>query len=252
VANRVAYGLGDGALNRHSVVLLGSANKEDILDALINFSGEESERQSLEAMLNLLLTEIGGDFSVVNADLGEDVRTHRIGEFDSSKRKRRPLQAQILGGFDVDEIEQVNYPFTVLNRISVNEDISDVVNDQFIKKAMTSAGLNEEELEYAESVGITKRTETPSMQMLRNYRMAQKLRSKFKEKGVPKFVIAHPSGLNIEEASTHSKAAKPGDNVEKVLLMEIRKEIGEIAQKLLKELGNAKRPSLVSRRGGKI
>jgi len=252
VSGRTAYGMGSGMKNGNKPVKLNSTNKEDVADALANLEGLNGKTESMEAMLNLLASSIDDNFSDVNSSLDENGSMRRTGQFDSSKRSRNPLEAHVLGGFDIDEIEQVNYPFTKMQKIAVNEDISDVVNDSFIRMVLAKGGLNKEELEYVESAGILSQTNTESMQMLRTYRLADKMKKRYEESGINKFQVAHPSGINIFNPLSHSKIARPGQDVESVLVENIENEIREMGQRLLKDMRKGEKPSLISRRGGKI
>jgi hypothetical protein len=252
VSGRVSYGMGNGIKNGNKPVRLNSTNKEDVSDALSNLDGANGKTESLEAMLNLLAANIDKDFADVNSSLDESGSMRRSGQFDSGKRNRKPLEAHILGGFDIDEIEQINYPFTKLQKMAANQNISDVISESFINNALVKNGFTLDEIEYMSSTGMISRTNTESMDMLRSYRLAVKMRDKYQESGVDKFMIAHPSGINIFNPLSHSKAARPGQDVEEVLKENIELEIAEMAKKLMKEIRSSEKPSLISRRGGKL
>ena len=252
VSGRTAYGLGNGVKNGNRLVRLNSTNKEDVSDALSNLDGENGKKESMEAMLNLLAASIDKDFSGINGSMDESGSMRRSNQFDTAKREHKPLEAHVLGGFDIDEIEQINYPFSKLQKAAVNQDISDVVNDSFIKNVLAKNGFNLEEIEYMSSTGMISRANTESMDMLRSYRLALKMRDKYQESGVNKFTIAHPTGINIFNSLSHSKIARPGQDVEEVLKENIETEIAEMGKKLIKDIRNSEKPSLVSRRGGKI
>ncbi len=252
VSGRVSYGMGNGVKNGNKPVRLNSTNKEDVSDALSNLDGSNGKIESMETMLNLLAASIDKDFADVNSSLDESGSMRRSGQFDSEKRTHKPLEAHVLGGFDIDEIEQINYPFTKLQKMAANQDISDVVNESFINNTLVKNGFTIEEIEYMSSTGMTSRTNTESMDMLRSFRLAVKMRDKYQESGINKLMIAHPSGINIFNPLSHSKAARPGQDVEEVLKENIEIEIAEMGKKLMKEIRSSEKPSLISRRGGKL
>jgi hypothetical protein len=252
VSSRTSYGLGEGMLAGHNPVKLNSTNKDDVMDAISNISGKRGRQESLDAMLNLLASSIDSDFSNINAEADEDGKMRKTNQFDDKKRARKPLQAQILGGFDVDEIEQINYPFTKLEKMAIDEKINDLVTPDMVQSALRMSGMNEEEIEYLDSIGLGSSMDTESMKMLRNYRYAQKLKKSYADQGVKKFKIAHPFGIDIDNPLSHSKSAKPGQRVEEVLVENIRQELIESGRKLIKELRKPGKPSLITRRGNKL
>lgn len=252
VSGRTSYGLGRGMDSHVAPVKLNSTNKDDVMDALTNITGKRGPQESMDAMLNLLAASIDSDFADVNSEMSEDGKMRRTNQFDDTKRRRKPMQAQILGGFDVDEIEQINYPFTKLEKKAIDENIDDVVNSEMIRNTLLLNGFNQEEIDYITSTGMSKLMDTESMKMLRNYRYAQKLREMYREQGVKKFKIAHPLGINIDNPMSHSKAATPDMGVEQVLVENIKNELKEVAQKLMKDIRKPGTPTLISRRGNRL
>jgi len=244
--------MGNGMKNGNKPVRLNSTNKDDVSDALSNLDGANGKNESMEAMLNLLAASIDKDFSETNSSLDESGSMRRSGQFDEEKRKHKPLEAHILGGFDIDEIEQINYPFTKLERLAINQDISDIVNDGFVKNILIKNGFNSEEIDYMQSTGLLSRVMTESMRMLKSYRLAKTMQKKYEDSGISKFRIAHPSGVDIFNPLSHSKAARPGQDVEEVLKENIEIEIRSMAEKLLKDIKKPEKPTLISRRGGKL
>lgn len=251
VSRRTAYGRGNALSSGHKPVLMNSRNRQDIADAIVNMRGTNGDKQTNEAMISLLSASIDGDFSRVNAsrqDGGRFLKTGIPGKAGDAPRE--PFEAQILGGFDVDEIEQINYPFSRVQQIAASESIDDVVNDRTIAEKLRAAGYSQEEIEYFYSIGGSGSFNTESMAMLRNYRAAQRIKKSYAERGLPNVKIAHPDGINIDDARSYAKGAVSGLPVEQVLKDSISNEILEEAQKLLKEMKKPKAPKMVGRRGG--
>lgn len=251
VSNRTAYGRSDGITSGNKPVKLNSANKDDILDAMIGNPGKKSKRQNTETMLHLLGAAVDGDYSKVNASFDENDRMIGAPNGTSTPKSRTPFEAQILGGFDIDEVEQVNYPASRLSAVSRDEDISDVVNERSIADRLRKAGFSEEEIEYFYSVNGAKNLNTESMSRLREYRAAQKIKKQLTQSGFKKVKFAHRDGIDIEDPRSYAKGADLADNVEKVLRDQIMHEIRMSAQKALKGMRSGGSPSLVSREGAR-
>jgi hypothetical protein len=252
VANRTSYGLGDSLNSAHRPVSMNSVNRDDIVDAYINSDGHKRNRNNLDSSLALLSAYSANDYSVVNGrrnKSGQFIRPAANSEWDGS---RAPFEAQILGGFDADEIEQVNYPLSKIRAMSMSEDISDVVDNKSIAQKLRSAGFSEEEIQYFYSVNSGEKLNTQSMSMLRDYRAAKKVQSRLAEAGFANVKFVDKLGTNIEDPRTYSRAAEISDNVEDVLRGNINREIIAAARKLLDEMRKEKVPNLVTRRGSML
>jgi CRISPR/Cas system-associated endoribonuclease Cas2 len=250
VSNRTAYGRGNAIESGHRPVLLNSRNRNDVTDAILSSHGKNSKTEDLEAMMALLSAGIDGNMAKVNSGRSGDGKMPGSQKL-SSETPRKPFEAQILGGFDIDEVEQVNYPFTRLREESADVKIDDIVNEKTIAEKLRSSGFTQEEIEYFYSIGGGK-LNTQSMQMLRNYRKAQQIKEEYAKKGFNNVKIAHPEGLDIENPLTHGKGAKINEKAEDVLKRNIAREIVEQAEKLLKEMRNPSVPTVVTKRGARL
>ena len=251
VSNRVAYGKGDSLSTGHRPVALNSMNRDDIVDAYIGGSSPGSRSRNLVSTLNLLGAGVSDDFSSVNSGRDRDGKFPAPGSLGQGA-ERDIFEAQILGGFDKDEVEKINYPFSRLSENSGKEDISDVVNNRSIAERLRSAGFSQEEIEYFYSINSGSKMNTQSMQKLRNYRAAKKIQDEYKKLGFDNVEIAHPEGINLFDARSYSAAAKRSDDIEAVLREKIMREIAENAKKLLEEMRKEKSPSLVTRSGAML
>ena len=253
VSNRVAYGRGNALTSAHRPVMLNSRNREDVADAILNADGVNAEESKREALLHMLSSSLNNDFSNVNASRASS------GKMPSSFDKklpegstREPFEAQILGGFDVADIEQINVPFSKIEAAGAKEDISDVVDTVSIADKLRKAGFSQEEIEYFYSIGGGQSLNTASMSMLRNYRASQKMKEDLAKRGLNNVKFAHPNGFNIEDARSHSKSAKAGQSVESALKDSIAEEIIAAAKDLLKEMTKTNKPKVTSIFGGKL
>jgi len=238
VANRTAYGRGMSARSSHRPVLLNSTNKDDVSDALLNFDGPDGKQNTINAITGFSRSIETGNRSKMNQVIGkngDDDITHDV------------LRAQILGGFDKDEIVQVNYPFSKISEMADNEDISDIVNNKTIASRLRAAGFSQEEIEYFYSMGLGNKITTESMLALRRYRTAKRVEKELNDIGFPNVKFAHPDGININDPRSYRKNASPSDKVEKILNQNIAREIKEEAEKLLKEMRKPGIPQLVGR-----
>jgi hypothetical protein len=205
----------------------------------------------MDAMMNLLSSSIDGDFSRINSSRDKNGKMPRTNK-PATENPREAFQAQILGGFDVDEVEQVNYPFSRIMADSASIKIDDVVNEKTVATKLRAAGFSPEEIAYFYSISDGGGIDTESMQMLRNYRQAQKVKKSLGDKGFSNVRIAHPQGLDIENPITHSSAATPRDSVEIILTENIMREIETRAESLLKEIRRDTLPTVVSEAGAKL
>ena len=238
ISKRTSYGKGDGLKNGHRPVRMDSKSKDDVVHAMSFPSSGDADSESADSIVNLLASSVDGDFSRVSKN--------------SKTKGNDGFEAHILGGFDKDEVDSINYPYSKLSRMSANEDISDVVNDKTIADSLRSMGFTQEEINYFYSVGGNGQINTESMKKLREYRTAKKVKSKYSELGFNKVNIAHPQGINIENPRSHSKASRGIEDVETLLKREIAAEITQTAKDLLKEMRKGSKPNVISKVGSGI
>ena len=234
VSKRTSYGRGTGVKNGHRPVSMSSTSKDDISHA-VSYSGSDSDS---DAMVNLLASSVDGDFSRMSRN--------------SKTKSNENFEAHILGGFDADEVDSINYPYSKLSKLSQKEDISDVVNDESIADSLRDMGFTQAEIDYFYSVGGPGQINTESMAKLREYRMSKKVKDKYSKLGFSKVKIAHPQGLNIENPRTHSKASRGIEDVETLLKKEIAAEIKKTVDELLKQMRKGQKPRVVSKVGSGI
>jgi hypothetical protein len=253
VSERVAYGRGNALTTAHRPVKLNSRNREDVADAILNFDGPNAEKNRQEALIGILSASINNDFANVNASRGAKGKMANSFEKNLPEgSSREPFEAQILGGFDMADVEQVNVPFSKIESAAQKEDISDVLDTKTIADKLRAAGFSQEEIEYFYSVGGGQSLNSQSMAMLRNYRASQKIKESLSSKGFNNVKFAHPDGFNIEDPRSHSKSARGGESVEEVLKNSIANEIIAAAKELLKEMKSNSKPTLTSISGGRI
>jgi hypothetical protein len=155
---------------------------------------------------------------------------------DREKRSHEPLEALIAGGINLSDVEGIHYPYSRVSANAQNEDVSDVVNYKTIGESLQKAGFKPEEMQYFYSVTDDGEIETPSMKSLREYRAAQKIKSKYQKSGIGYVKIAHPDGLDIEDVRTYKIDSKPTEKVEEVLKKKIDSEINEFMKRFLKQM----------------
>lgn len=238
VSKRTSYGRGSGIKNGHRPVRMDSTSRDDIAHAISYSQNSNTNSDSSDALVNLLASSVDGDFSRVSRN--------------SKTKGNENFEAHILGGFDADEVDSINYPYSKLSKLSEKEDISDVVNDESIAASLRDMGFTQEEINYFYSVGGPGQINTESMAKLREYRMSKKVKDKYSKLGFSKVKIAHPQGLNIENPRTHSKASRGIEDVETLLKKEIAAEIKKTVEELLKEMRKGQKPRVVSKVGSGI
>ena len=238
ISKRTSYGKGDGLKNGHRPVRMDSKSKDDVVHAMSFPSSGDADSESADSIVNLLASSVDGDFSRVSKN--------------SKTKGTDGFEAHILGGFDKDEVDSINYPYSKLSKMSANEDISDVVNDKTIADSLRRMGFTQEEINYFYSVGGSGQMNTESMKKLREYRTAKKVKSKYSELGFNKVNIAHPQGINIENPRSHSKASRGIEDVETLLREEIAAEIMQTAKDLLKKMRKGSKPNVISKIGSGI
>lgn len=238
VSVRTSYGKGSGVQNGHRPVMMDSTSIDDIAHAFSSPTKNNPENRMSDSVIGLLASSIDGDFSRVS-------KNNKTNSFEN-------FEAHILGGFDRDEVDSINYPYSKLSKISKNENISDVVNDNTIADILRKKGFTQEEIDYYYSVGGDKQINTESMQKLKEYRMAKKIKKKYSDLGFPDLKIAHPQGFNIENPRTYSKASRGIEDIEKLLRQEIIREIMLQADELLKDMRKNKKTNLISKVGSGV
>lgn len=245
VSERTSYGRG-GLGNDNKPVRMNSTDRQAIAKAIIGTGGARQEGNDIDTSMNLLKSSISNDFSNINTRRASNGKFAPLKGADSEERRRDAFEAHILGGFDKDEVEAINYPFSKIKAMSENEDISDIVNPKSIAAQLRKAGFTEEEIKYFYSVGGGEKLNTASMQMLRQFRAAQKIKEKYRKVGFDNVRIAHPDGMNIEDPRSYAQGAGRVSDVEKVITSRIMEDILKSVEKMQKETKKKPIPRMMS------
>jgi hypothetical protein len=232
VSSRTAYGRGSALKNGQKPVSMRSASRRDIAQALVG----SNQSMDTQAAINMLAASFDNDFSAVASRKPSGSRYKQIGQSIPEDFEHEQIQAHILGGFDKDEVESINYPFSKIQKLSQKEDLKDIADEKSIAAMLRKAGFTEAEIKYFYSISDGKPFNTQSMQALKSYRAAQKIREKYKRQGFNKINFAHPQGINIDNPATYNINATPSQSVEEVLKKNIAKEIAEQAKRVLREM----------------
>lgn len=232
VADRTSYGKGGALKNGHKPVLVNSTSPEDISQALIS----DKFKNSHESVVNLLGYSLDKDGSSVNSKKPNGAKFKKVGEDLPDDFEHDQIQAHILGGFDKDEIESINYPFSKIEKLAKNENIDDVIEELSIAETLRKAGFTEAEIAYFYQMSGDGKIDTQSMRALRQQRAAKKVRNKYNAQGFSKVNFAHPQGENIDNPKTFNINASSKSTIEDILKENIRKEIVAEAKSVLNKM----------------
>ena len=247
-ANRVAYGRGDSIDSLHQPVMLDSTERDDIVNAIMAHGGIDKNNKDLDAILHLLAASKDKNFSHINGSRDKDGKMKPVGKIDpSDNRGHEIFEANILGGFSKDEVEGIHYPYSKITKLAEKEDISDLMQQDVIGPRLQKLGFTPEEIQYFYSISDGKPLNTASMQKLREYRAAKKIKKKYESAGIGYVKFAHPLGINIENPKTYDKTSGPRDNPEDILKRNIVKEMDEALELMLKDMRKKKTRDFVGR-----
>ena len=245
-ANRVAYGRGNSFDTRHHPVMLDSTEREDIVNAITVNNGLDKDEKMLDTMLHLLGSSKDKNFSHVGAKRDSNGRMKPVGKIDpSSDREHEIFEASILGGFSKDEVEGIHYPFSKVMKLANEEDISDVLSFKILQPKLQKLGFTSDETKYFASIFDNTPINTPSIQKLKEYRAAQKIKKKYESAGIGYVKFAHPTGINIENPRSYNKTANLKDNPELVIKQNIASEIDGALKDMLKKMRKNKTRELI-------
>ena len=233
VGSRTAYGIGESINTAHRPVMLTSNNRDDISDALTNTHGVESSQRNVDSMIHLLSAGIDKDFTKVGARRDGNGRMAPVGKMDpSTDRAHEPFEAQILGGFKKDDVEGIHYPFSRIQKLSEQEEVQDAIPEKTITAKLAKLGFTKEEIAYFYSMSNGQPLTGASVQRLKEYRAAKKIKKKYESQGIGYVKFAHPKGINIENPKTYDKLAKGNEDVEKIIIGQILSEM-EVSMKTM-------------------
>jgi hypothetical protein len=175
--------------------------------------------------------------SSLKKDEGTFNKTTKINKKTGEKKHgNAPLDAQILGGFRMSEIEGIHYPFSSIEKISALTDISDVLENIVSVKEIMSNRASQVVAEQMLADVKSGKMLTPSMKSLKDYRTAMAIRKKYVARGIGYVLFAHAKGLNIDNPRTYDKTANQRAKVEDVLKKKIASEILSGVKKYVSEV----------------
>jgi len=230
VAGRTSYMRGDAISSGGRPVLMGSQDKDHIVDAYVNSDGPSRMSNIADGVVNML-------HSSINRNEGAFNKTTKINKKTGNKKHgSAPLDAQILGGFRMSEIEGIHYPFSSIEKISSVTDISDVLENIVSLKEIMSKRASQAVAEQMLADIKSGKMMTPSMKSLKDYRTAMAIRKKYEARGIGYVLFAHPRGLNIDNPRTYDKTASHRAKVEDVLKKKISLEILNAVKKYVSDI----------------
>jgi hypothetical protein len=229
VAGRTSYMRGDAISSGGRPVMMNSRDKEHIVDAYVNSDGPSKMSNIADGVVNLLHSRTHKGEALFN-------KTTKINNKTGEKKHgNAPLDAQILGGFRMSEIEGIHYPFSSIEKISGATDISDVLDDPISVKEIMSQRASQQVAEQMLKDIKSGKFATPAMKALRDYRTAMAIRKKYEARGIGYVLFSHPKGLNIDNPRTYDKTAGTREKVEDVLKRKIKTEIKNSVSKYISD-----------------
>lgn len=232
LAERTSYTRGDTMKTGGRLVPLNSTNDDDISDAITNADGKKSMSAIADSIIGLLKAEASKKFGSVQKSVS----------IDSSGKKQESkeiIEAQILGGFNIDDVEGISYPYEKVLRESQDEGITDLLLEFDIDSLMKSVGLSQDEIKELKSKFNMGIPDTPALNELRAYRRLSFLRKKFLKTGIEYVIFPRADGKNVDDPRTYDKTANAWDDIEDVLIARAKREIQPV---LVKEMKNMRKP----------
>ena len=229
VSKRTSYMRGGAIASGGRPVAMNSDNKEDIFDAIINSDGPNKKANMADAIINLLKARVGKQ---------ETVNTSRKlnTEDQSSIRSNQAIEAQILGGYSLSDIEGIYFPFSRVEKISQSTDISDVLRSVIKKEDFQKDNISQTEINSIISKINSGEISTPSSSALKNYRTAMQIRSKYTKRGIGYVLFAHRDGINIDSPKSYDPSSRPNESVEDVLSRKIKLEVATVMKKIVSQI----------------
>lgn len=232
VAQRTSYMRGDPISSGGRPVLMGSENREDILDALVNADGPKRKSHIADGIINLLNSRVKRENSEKSISISRSVAN---GSSETLKRNTT-MHAEILGGYSLSDIEGIYYPFSKVEKYSINADLSDVTENLISLEEIVQQKIPQDDARELLSRINSGKVETPAIKSLRNYRTAMKIRKKYVDSGIGYVLFATKNGINIDNPRSYDPSARGNETVEDVLKRIIRSEIISGIKKLYSEM----------------
>lgn len=229
VAQRTSYTRGEQISTGGRPVRLDSMDDDEVFDSIVNADGPKAESNIADAMINLLTSYVNRSTPNASESRKLNKKTNGIDKYHSQ------YEAQVLGGFKLNEIEGIHFPFSRVEKISESENIEDALSDVVSINEIVSAGsridIAEKILNKIKSGNI----ETPGTKALKSYRAAMKIRKSYESRGIDYVRFSHRKGWNIDNPQTYDVRAKQNENVEDVIKRVIKSEITSMLKKLIAE-----------------
>jgi hypothetical protein len=236
VSSRAAYSLGQSMAIGSTPVKLNSTVREDIADAFYSARNPKGKWANLDAIIGLLMAEITNDYNNVNTTVMGDEPSNRV------------FEALVLGGFDKDEVAQINYPYSRITELAEAESVGNLISDKEIRTKLAQAGLIPEEIEYVMSMPSSQK-KTKAEREIREYLAAQKVKQRLNNLGFENVKIAHPDGFDLDDPRTYSRGARRGDSVMAVLKNKMLTELTKLGQSSSNEAKKDESSKIVKRQG---
>lgn len=240
VGKRTSYTRGDAVSTGGRAVAMNSDQQEDVLDAIIHDDGPNAKKTMARTMLGLLKASLDDDYSGVTAMPDSKGRMTPVDKEDPSadERNNESFEAMILGGFDADDVEGIHFPYSKIQKIAEDEDVSDFVNNNLISSRLQKLNNNAESARIFSSMPPAKQLKTESITALKEYRAAKRIKKMYGQAGIGYVKFSHPMGINIEDPRSYDKKASPTADIESILKAKIAKEIDEEIAKMSNKTPN--------------
>ena len=234
VAKKTSYTRGDAVSTGGRAVAMNSDAQEDILNAIIHDDGPNAKKTMARTMIGLLKSSLDEDYTGVTSLPDNAGRLTPVDKEDpsASQRKNESFEAMILGGFEIDDVEGIHFPYSKIKQIAEEEDISDFLNNSFVMSRLKTLNNSAEQARVFSSLESADKIRTESVVALKEYRAAKRIKKMYESGGVGYVKISHPKGVNIEDPRTYDRNASPLDNVESILKAKIAKELDSEIQKI--------------------
>ena len=230
VSKRTSYMRGDPMSSGGRPVSMNSDNREDILDSIMNSDGPNSKSHMADAMINLLQSHLKKKNDNINKS-----RTVSPGQ-ESSNKSNLPMHAEILGGYSIDDIEGIYYPFSKIQKISSSTDISDLTKNLVSEQDLITRKVSRPDAALIVSRLNSGKLNISSVNSLREYKTALAIRKKYKDKGIGYVLFAHKKGINIDKPTSYDPLARKNETVEEVLIRMIKEEVLSTGKKIASDI----------------
>lgn len=233
VAQRTSYTRGDSMKTGGRLVPMTSDDDDDISDAISNADGGGAQSAMADSILGLLQSRASGNFSGVQ-------KSRSISSSGGKKESNEIIEAQILGGFGIDDIEGISYPYEKILRESESEPVTDILISLNPDEIIKSVGFTEQESSILKSKFKMGIPETPALKELKAYRKMLSVKKRFLKGTIEYVNFPRADGKDSNDPRTYDKSANAWDDIEQVLVSRMKREIESV---LAKELKNMRKES---------